>query len=82
MGVAALVLGIVSIIISFIPFCNLIALVPAIVGLILGIVEVVKKGKANEPKGMGIAGTILSAISVVIIVAMYVIPAIGVAASL
>lgn len=69
MGIAALVLGIVSIIIGFIPFCGAIALVPAIVGLILGIVEIVKKKKTGEPKGMGIAGTILSGLAILIICA-------------
>lgn len=68
MGVASLVLGIISLIIGFIPFCGMIAFVPAIIGLILGIVEIVKKSKEKAPKGMGIAGTILSAISIVVMV--------------
>ena len=67
MGVASLVLGIVSIVFGFIPFCGAIALIPAIVGLILGIVDAVKKSKAQEPKGMAIAGIILSAIAIVVI---------------
>ena len=68
MGVASLVLGIISLIIGFIPFCGMIAFVPAIIGLILGIVEIVKKSKEKAPKGMGIAGTILSAISIVVMI--------------
>lgn len=68
MGVASLVLGILSLIIGFVPFCGAIALLPAIIGLILGIVDVVLKSKKGEPKGMGIAGIVLSAISIVIIV--------------
>ena len=68
MGVASLVLGILSLIIGFVPFCGAIALLPAIIGLILGIVDVVLKSKKSEPKGMGIAGIVLSAISIVIIV--------------
>lgn len=67
MGVAALVLGIISIIIGFIPFCGAIAFVPAIIGLILGIVDIVKKSKSKEPKGIAIAGTVLSTIAVVVI---------------
>ncbi len=67
MGVAALVLGIISIVIGFIPFCGAIAFVPAIIGLILGIVDIVKKSKSKEPKGMAIAGTVLSAIAVIVI---------------
>ena len=68
MGVAALVLGIVSIIISFIPFCSVIVFIPAVVGLILGIVDTVKKSKNKEPKGMSIAGLVLSAIAIVVII--------------
>ena len=68
MGVAALVLGIISIIIGFIPLCGSIALLPAIIGLILGIVDVVLKSKKGEPKGVSIAGLILSAIAIAFIV--------------
>ena len=45
MGIAALVLGIVSIIIAFVPFCGIIAFLPALVGLILGIIDLVIKNK-------------------------------------
>lgn len=67
MGVASLVLGIISIVFGFIPFCGAIAFIPALVGLILGIVDAVKKSKSQQPKGMAIAGIILSAIAIVII---------------
>ena len=43
MGVAALILGIVSTIFGFVPFCGIIAFVPAVVGLILGIIDIVQK---------------------------------------
>lgn len=68
MGIAALVLGILSIIIGFIPLCGAIAFFPAIVGVILGMIEIVTKSKKNEKKGMGIAGVILSALAIVFIV--------------
>lgn len=68
MGIAALILGIISIIIGFIPLCGVIALLPAFIGLILGIVDVVLKAKKNEPKGISIAGIVLSAIAMVIII--------------
>ena len=67
MGIAALILGIISIIIGFIPLCGMIALVPAIIGLILGIVDIVQKNKKGEKKGVSIAGTVLSAVAIVII---------------
>ncbi|MDO4283274.1 MAG: hypothetical protein Q4D02_06505 [Clostridia bacterium] len=83
MGVASLVLGIISVIGGFIPACNLFFSVPALVGLILGIVDAVKKGKAGEPKGMSIAGIILNVIAFVVIIGMYVLVfAAGVAGSM
>ncbi len=68
MGVASLILGILSIIIGIIPFCGYFAFVPALVGIGLGIGEIVIKSKKGQSKGMGVAGTILSAIAVVFIV--------------
>lgn len=50
MGVASLVLGILSLIIGFVPFCGAIALLPAIIGLILGIVDVALKSKKVNQK--------------------------------
>lgn len=67
MGVASLVLGILSVLICWIPCVNYLAFIPAIIGVILGIVDTVKKSKSGESKGMAIAGLILSAIAVVII---------------
>ena len=83
MGIAALILGIISFILSFIPICGLVGLLPAIIGLILGIVEVVKKSKAGEPKGLGIAGIILTSIALIVSIVwnLVVVAAIGVAAS-
>lgn len=71
MGVASLVLGIVAAIIGCIPWCGMIALVPAIIGIVLGAVDYTKKKKAGEPKGMALAGMILSIIAVCIIVMYY-----------
>ena len=68
MGVAALVLGIVSVVIGFIPFCGTWALIPAIIGLVLGIVDIVKKNKENAPKGKAIAGVVCSAVAIVVII--------------
>ena len=67
MGVAALILGILSMLVGFIPFCGAIAFIPAVIGLILGIVDTVQKGKKGEKRGIAIAGLVLSAIAIVII---------------
>jgi hypothetical protein len=67
MGVASMVIGIVSAVLGFIPLCGNIAFVPAIVGLVLGIVDVVKKSKNQLPKGQGIAGIVLCSVALVLI---------------
>lgn len=72
MGVASLVIGIIALILGFVPLCGIIALVPAIIGLILGIVDAVRKSKTSEKKGMAIAGIVLCAISIVVIIGYYV----------
>lgn len=72
MGVAALVLGILALIVSFIPGCGaVIGFIPALIGLILGIVDTVRKSKQGEKKGISIAGLVLSAIAIVIMIAWF-----------
>ncbi|MHC4655160.1 MAG: hypothetical protein ACYS91_09090 [Planctomycetota bacterium] len=69
MGLAAMIIGIVAVILGIIPGCGLVfGLPPAIVGLILGIVDVKKKSKAKQPKGMGMAGLVLNAVAIVFII--------------
>lgn len=67
MGIAALVLGIISLILGFIPFCGVIAFLPAIIGVILGIVDIVVKKKKQEKIGISIAGLVLSILAVIVI---------------
>lgn len=67
MGLAAMIIGIIAVVLGFIPFCGYFALLPAIVGLILGIVDVKQKSKAKQPKGQGMAGIVLNAVAIVVI---------------
>jgi len=68
MGIASLVIGIVSAVLGFIPFCNYFALIPAGVGFILGLVDVILKATKKEPGiGLGIAGIVLNIVSIVVI---------------
>lgn len=88
MAVASLVLGIISVILGIIPFCNVVAYVPAIVGLILGICALVKANKPVEvaegeeapksKKGISIAGIICNGVALVIITVMVIIAAFAV----
>ena len=69
MGIAALILGIIAIITGWIPFVCFISLILAIVGLVLGIVDTIKKNKtADKSRGVSIAGLVISAISIPIII--------------
>lgn len=68
MGIASLVLGIVAILICWIPIIGVISFVLTIVGLILGIIEITRKDKTQEQKGIGIAGVIICAIAIPIII--------------
>jgi hypothetical protein len=70
LGTAALVVGIIAIVGSWIPFFNVISLVLGIValGLAIGGLLMSRKGR---PKGTSIAGLILAAITIIIFVAMY-----------
>ena len=68
MAIAALVLGIISIILAIIPFCSIFSVLPAIVGLILGIIDLVKKKKNGGKKGIAITGIVLSGVAIIIII--------------
>lgn len=68
MGIASMVIGIVSAMLAFIPFCGYFAFIPAVLGLILGIIDVVLKAKLDKSKTQGIAGIVLNAIAIFIII--------------
>ena len=64
MAVATLILGIVALILSFIPGCGIILVcIPVLVGIILGIIALAKK---KGKKGFAITGIILLIISVIL----------------
>lgn len=69
MGIASLILGIISLLIGWIPFVCFFMFALAIVGLILGAIDVCKKSKIEgSKKGFGIAGLVISAVAIPIIV--------------
>jgi len=77
MGLAAMIIGIIAVVLGFIPFCGYFALLPAIVGLILGIVDVKQKSKAKQPKGQGMAGIVLNAVAIIVILLWTLVFAVG-----
>lgn len=64
MAVAALILGIIALCVSFFPILGVIAIVPAILGLIFSIIAMTKKNP--NVKAMAITGLIISAFSIMI----------------
>ena len=69
MAIAALVLGIVGLVISFIPGISIVGPICAIVGVVLGVIARKKAKEAGQPTGMATAGMILAIAVVSVIVA-------------
>ncbi len=66
MAIAALVLGIVGLVISFIPCLGSYGLFLTIPGIVFGAIGLVKANKTNTGKGLAIAGLVCSIIGSVI----------------
>lgn len=63
LGVTSLVLGIIAIVIAFIPFLNIISLPTAVVAIVFGIITVIR---TSVKKAFAISGIILSVLAIVI----------------
>ena len=74
-GIAALILGIISLVL----FCTCINIPRAVLAIIFAIVQLVKSGKNGAGKGMAIAGLITGIASLVCFVVFYVMIAVGIA---
>jgi hypothetical protein len=66
LGIAALVVGIVSAVFGLVPLLALFALAGGIVALVLGLVAARNQKRAGAPRGMARAGWILGAVAVVL----------------
>ena len=67
MGIASMVLGIVSLAVGFMPFIWSYSILTAIIGIVLGIISLVKK----QEKGKSIAGIVLGCIVVILVILTY-----------
>lgn len=70
MDTASLVIGIICTVIGFIPCLQVVVLVPALVGLILGIISFNRNKEEDKPTGIALAGMILNALPLLILSAM------------
>lgn len=66
LGIAGLVLGIVTLIISFIPCLGMWAIVPGVVAITLSAIGFAQANKINAPKGIIIAALVISIVGTVI----------------
>ena len=64
MTIAAFVLGIIALLLAFIPLIGTFAICPAILGLLLGIIGLLIKIKKKQSKAMGIVGVILCGLAI------------------
>jgi hypothetical protein len=69
-GIAALILGIITVVAFAIPFVNYVAIGTGVIGIVLAIVGLTRKGR---PHGTSIAGLILSAIGMILAIIMVVV---------
>ena len=81
MGTASLVIGIIAIIFGFIPVCNYFLLLPALLGLVLGIIDIRIKVKQNKPKSESICGVVLNGLAIFVIAAWTVVIALIISSS-
>ena len=75
MGVASLALGIVSVVLALIiglfPPCFFWVFVPALIGLVFGIVEIAVQRRKEGRKGLAIAGLILNGLAIAGLLVFY-----------
>ena len=63
MSIAAMVLGIVALVFSFLPVVGWAGIIIAIVGLVLAVIGKKKAREVNAPTGMATAGLVMSIIA-------------------
>lgn len=67
LGIAALVVAIVALALSWVPIINNFAAFLGFVGLVLGIVSLVLAAKRNGNKGLGIASSVIAVVAIVLV---------------
>lgn len=72
MGVAALIIGVLSLIVAFIPCLGLMASFTAIVAVVLGAIGISQASRAESPKGLALGGLITGAVALLISIAQIV----------
>ena len=75
MGIASMVIGIVALIAGLVPFLGSWALVPAVVGTALGLIDVIASRGKSRGRGYGIAGLVLNPLAIAAIIGWWILAA-------
>lgn len=73
LGVAALIMGIISFVVAFIPCVGLLAMFTAIIAIVLGAIGMSQASRDNSPKGLMFGGLIIGVIALFISIAQIVV---------
>lgn len=66
LGIAGLVIGIISFVLAFIPCVGVIAVIPGILAVVLSAIGLSQAQKAKSPKGLMIGGLVVAVIALLI----------------
>ncbi|MFP4555844.1 MAG: DUF308 domain-containing protein [Bacteroidales bacterium] len=73
MGIIGIVLGVISLIVAFIPCVGVVAFFPGGLAIIFSIVSIVQASKGNGAKNLGIASFVISCLAIIIAAAWLII---------
>lgn len=73
LGVAALIMGIISFVVAFIPCVGLLAMFTSIIAIVLGAIGLSQASRDNSPKGLMFGGLIVGVIALFISIAQIVV---------
>ncbi len=77
LGVAALIMGIISFVVAFIPCVGLLAMFTAIIAIVLGAIGLSQASRDNSPKGLMFGGLIVGVIALFISIAVQIVVVAG-----
>ena len=66
MGVAALIMGIISMVVAFIPCVGLLAFFTGVVAVVLGAIGISQASRASASKGLGVGGLVTGGLALLI----------------
>lgn len=67
MALTSLILGIIAVVLSIVPFCNYVGLLPAVFGIIFGVIALTRREEPqNNNRTMAITGIVFCTLAIVI----------------